>query len=188
MTFELWTLSARLCIFSLYISLFAPVISASIHRYVNYSDIQFLMMVTETETLTSTLNHNKFTYLDYVFLLSSYCWILIHIYFHTVLSEKQVPNTILHDGWLQNDLHIWKFTCRCVFPNKQEILSRFFVKYSIFKYVSTCQTRSDDFWIMNTMCTFYGSFRCIFLICSCLLSKHPSLSELFWYPSPDDCY
>ena len=49
---------------------FAPVISASSHRYVNYSDIQVLMMVTETETLT--LHHNKFTYLDYVFLLPSY--------------------------------------------------------------------------------------------------------------------
>ena len=31
--------------------LFAPVISASIHRYVNYFDIPVLMMVTETETL-----------------------------------------------------------------------------------------------------------------------------------------
>ena len=38
------------------------------------------------------------------FLLPSYCRILIHIYFHTVLSEKQIPNTILHDiyhGWFQ---------------------------------------------------------------------------------------
>ena len=35
-------------------------------------------------------------YLDYVFLLLSYWRILIHIYFHTVLSEKQIPNTILH--------------------------------------------------------------------------------------------
>ena len=79
-TFELWTLCACLCIFSLYISLFAPVISASIHRYVNYSDIEVLMMVTETETLTSTLHHNKLTYLDYVFLLLSYIYIYIYIY------------------------------------------------------------------------------------------------------------
>ena len=42
------------------------------NHYVNYSDIQVLMMVTETEMLTSTLNHNEFTYLDYVFLLLSY--------------------------------------------------------------------------------------------------------------------
>ena len=41
---------------------FAPVISASIHRYVNCFDIQVLMMVTETETSTSTLHHNIFTY------------------------------------------------------------------------------------------------------------------------------
>ena len=71
MAFELWTLYARLCIFSLYISLFAPVISASIHRYVNYFVIQVLMMVTETETLTSTLHHNIFTYLDYVYYLNT---------------------------------------------------------------------------------------------------------------------
>ena len=62
-------------------SKFAPVISASIHRKGNYSDIRILMMVTETETLTSILHHNKFTYLDYIFLLPSYCQILIHIYF-----------------------------------------------------------------------------------------------------------
>ena len=35
---------------------------------------------------TSTLTHNKYTYLDYVFLLSSYCRILSHIYFHIPLS------------------------------------------------------------------------------------------------------
>ena len=71
-------------LFIVYFS-FAPVISASINHYVNYSDIQDLMMVTETEMLTSTLNHHKFTYLDYVFLLPSYCRILIHIYFHLKL-------------------------------------------------------------------------------------------------------
>ena len=37
-----------LYLFVVYFS-FAPVISASIHRYVNFSDIQVLMMVTETE-------------------------------------------------------------------------------------------------------------------------------------------
>ena len=51
--------------------LFAPVISENIHRYVNYFDIQVLMIVTETETLTSTLHHNIFTYLDYVFSATS---------------------------------------------------------------------------------------------------------------------
>ena len=33
-----------------YIFSFAPVISASIHCYMDYSDIQILMMVTNTET------------------------------------------------------------------------------------------------------------------------------------------
>ena len=50
-------------LFVVYFS-FVPII---IHRYVNYFDIQVLMMVTETETLTLTLYHNIFTYLDYVF-------------------------------------------------------------------------------------------------------------------------
>ena len=48
-TFKLYTLCARLCLFVVYIS-FALFISTSIHRYVNYSDIQVLMMITETET------------------------------------------------------------------------------------------------------------------------------------------
>ena len=55
----------------------APVISASIHRYVNYFDNQVIMMVAETETLMSTLHHNIFTYLDYVF---SATFIYIYIY------------------------------------------------------------------------------------------------------------
>ena len=66
---DLWIMNAMcafMYLFVVYFS-FAPVISASIHRYGNYFDIQVLMMVTETETLTSTLHHNKFTYLDYFF-------------------------------------------------------------------------------------------------------------------------
>ena len=36
--------------------------------------------------------------LDYsVFLLPSYCRIQIHVYFHTILLEIQIPNTFLHD-------------------------------------------------------------------------------------------
>ena len=60
------TMCTFVYLFFVYFS-FAPVISASIHRYVNYFDIQVLMMVTETETLTSSLPHDIFTYLDYVF-------------------------------------------------------------------------------------------------------------------------
>ena len=33
----------------------------------NYFDIQVQMVVTETETLTSILHHNIFTYLDYIY-------------------------------------------------------------------------------------------------------------------------
>ena len=96
-SYDFWIMNA-MCTFEYLFIVdfsFAPVISASIHHYVNYSDIQVLMMATETEILTLTLIHNKFTYLDYVFLLSSYSRILIHIYFHTVISEKQIPNTFL---------------------------------------------------------------------------------------------
>ena len=34
----------------------------------------------------------------------------------------------------------------------------------------------------------YLSFRCIFLICSCHLSNHPSIFWTILYPSPDDGY
>ena len=68
-SYDFWIINAMctfMYLFVVYFS-FAPVISASIHRYVNYFDIHILMMVTETETLTSTLHHNIFTYFDYVF-------------------------------------------------------------------------------------------------------------------------
>ena len=42
-------------LFVVYFS-FAPVISTSILRYVDYSDIQVLMMVTETETFNVDFN------------------------------------------------------------------------------------------------------------------------------------
>ena len=40
--------------------------------------------------------------------------------------------------------HVEKLTC-CVILNKREVLSHFFGKSNIFKYVSTYQTRSNDF-------------------------------------------
>ena len=76
-------------LFVVYFS-FAPVISESIHRNVNYFDIQVLMMVAvETETLTSILHHNIFTYLDYVFLLSSYIYIYICIYIYIYIYRER---------------------------------------------------------------------------------------------------
>ena len=48
-TFELWTVCVRLYLFVVYFS-FAPVISPSIYRCVNYSVMDVLMTVTETET------------------------------------------------------------------------------------------------------------------------------------------
>ena len=58
----------------------------------------------------------------------------------------------------KRSIYIWKLTCLCVFLNKREVLSCFFGKSNIFKYVSTCQTRSYDFWIINAMCTFVYLF------------------------------
>ena len=55
-------------LFVVYFS-FAPVISASSHRYVNYFDIQVLMMVTETKMLTSTLHHNIYSPIWIMFFL-----------------------------------------------------------------------------------------------------------------------
>ena len=49
----------------------------------NYFNTQVLMMVTEAETSTSTLHHNKFTYLDYVFLLPSPSHTHTHTHTHT---------------------------------------------------------------------------------------------------------
>ena len=80
-SYNFWIMNAMYTLmyrFVVYFS-FAPVISASIHRYVNYFDIQVLMMVTETETLTSTLHHNIFTYLDYVFSATLYIYIYIYV-------------------------------------------------------------------------------------------------------------
>ena len=79
---DFWIMNAMckfMYLFVVYFS-FAHVISASVHRYVNCSDIKVLMMVTETETLTSTLHHNIFTYLDYVFFC--YLYIIIFIISH----------------------------------------------------------------------------------------------------------
>ena len=68
-------------------------------------------------------------------------------------------NLTRHLTWMiPNDLYIWKLTCPFVFLNKREVLSRFFAKWNIFKYVFTCQTRSYDFWIMNAMCIFMYLF------------------------------
>ena len=88
---DFWIMSAMctfMYLFVVYFS-FAPVISASIHNCVNYFDIQVLMMVTETETLTSTLHHNIFTYLDYVF---SATFIYIYIYIYMLLKKCSISN------------------------------------------------------------------------------------------------
>ena len=125
----------------------------------NYFDIQVLMMVTETETLTSTLHHNIFTYLDYVFFCYLYT-VGFQSIFTFILSFRKnkyqkhpYPTFNMDDSKLSIDMK----NC-CVFLNKWEVLSRFFGKSNIFKYFSTCQTRSNDFWIMNTMCTFMSLF------------------------------
>ena len=74
-------------LFVVYFS-FAPVISASIHHYVNYFDIQVLMMVNETETLTLTLDHNIFTYLDYVFPATFIVYLIFQVEHYFILYYR----------------------------------------------------------------------------------------------------
>ena len=52
-------------------------------------------MVIITETLTSTSHHDIFTYLDYIFPATFTLSDFIHIYFHTVFSEKTNTKYIL---------------------------------------------------------------------------------------------
>ena len=88
-----WLLNNAMCtfihFFVVYFS-FASVIPANIHRYVNYFHIQVLMMVTETETSKSTLHHNIFTDLDYVF-PATFIYIYIYIF-------RIVPSVSLVDS------------------------------------------------------------------------------------------
>ena len=85
-SFELWTLCAHLYLFVAYFS-FAPVISASIYRYVDYSDIQVLMMVTETETFNCRILINIYFHI--------YIYIYIYIYKHTCENEYTWPDSEL---------------------------------------------------------------------------------------------
>ena len=88
MTFELWTLSARSSLFSLYIS----------HRLLSSQQASVAMwtisiskswcVVTETKTLTSILHHNIFTYLDYIF-SATFIYIYIYIYERERYIHKQ---------------------------------------------------------------------------------------------------
>ena len=80
---------------------------------------------------------------------------------------------------IPNDLYIWKLIC-CVFLNKREVLSRFFEKSYIFKYFSTCQTRSDDFWILNAMCMFIYLFVVYFSFAPVISAITHRYCELFY--------
>ncbi len=83
MTFEFWTLCACLSIFSLYIS--HLLLSSQHHPSIcELFHIQVLMMVIKTETLTSTLHHDIFTYLDYIF--SCY----LHIYIYKIVFSMRI--------------------------------------------------------------------------------------------------
>ena len=89
-SYDFWIMNAMCMFVYLFVEYFSfpSVISASIHRYVNYFDIQVLMMVTETKMLTSTLHHNIFTYLDYVFLLPSHIYMYIYIYIYICIFRQ----------------------------------------------------------------------------------------------------
>ena len=61
-------------------------------------------------------------------------------------------------------------------------------KNPIFSNIFPCAKHVLNTFKLRTLCARFVSFRCIHSICSCYLDKHPSLFELFWYPSPDDGY
>ena len=61
-----------------------------------------------------------------------------------------------------------------------KILSRFFEKSYIFKYFSTCQTRSDDFWILNAMCMFIYLFVVYFSFAPVISAITHRYCELFY--------
>ena len=88
--YDFWIMNAMWTFIYLFIYFsFAPVISANIHRYVNYFAIWVLMMVNETETLMLTLHHNIFTYLDYVFSATFICvCVYIYIYTHALICTR----------------------------------------------------------------------------------------------------
>ena len=144
-------------------------------------------MVIKTETLTSTSHHDIFTYLDYIFscylyTVGFYPYLLSYCLFGK--NKYQIHSYITFNMDDSNDLYIWKLIC-CVFLNKREVLSRFFEKSYIFKYFSTCQTRSDafEFW---TLCACLSIFS--LYISHLLLSSQQSPIDMWTisYPSPDD--
>ena len=111
MTFKSWTLCARLCIFSLYISLFARSSQqASIAMWTILISKSW-MMVTETETLTSILHHNIFTYFGLCFFFcylhnSVYIvckWVIVTISTLSLLAITLIRSFRLHlvsaQGW-----------------------------------------------------------------------------------------
>ena len=111
MTFELRTLCACLCIFSLYIShLLLSSEQASITMWtILISKSWWLTIIrswiSKTETLTLTLHHNIFTYLDYVFsatFIYIYIYIYTHIYMYTCVC-------------LHMCIHIYEFICLCIY-------------------------------------------------------------------------
>ena len=147
-------------LFVVYFS-FAPVISANMHPNVNLFDIQVLMMV--TETFTSTSDHKKFTEMDYVFMLPSYCRILIHIYFHTVLSKKNKYQIQSHTTFNMDDSKTIYYTYENLLVVAYFSINGRFCLVSLgnptFSNIfSTCRTYSFDFWIMKAICTFMYLF------------------------------
>ena len=105
-SYDFWimnTICTFMYVFVVYFS-FAPVISVSIHRYVNYFDIQVLMMVTETETLTLTLHHNIFTYLDNAFFCYLHIYIYIYIYIINIILLSNA-NSVSFPSHIQYYFH-----------------------------------------------------------------------------------
>ena len=93
---------------------YLSIISASIHRYVNYFDIQVLMMLTETETLTSTLHHDIFTYLYFVYIFIFQVEELI-LWIGLPRPENPVNTYARHTGTLDSCFDLIRSHQQCIF-------------------------------------------------------------------------
>ena len=106
MTFKLWTLGARLCIFSLYIShLLLPSQQASIAMWTILISKSWWWFL-KPERSTSTLSHNIFAYWDYAFFCFHHTPIYIYIYIY-IRGTYDKFTDFFHMG-IKNCRRLWK--------------------------------------------------------------------------------
>ena len=102
---DFWILNA-MCMF-MYLFVIFLICSCHLSKHPSICElfhIQVLMTVTETETLTSTLHHDIFTYLDYIFpcnlhTVGFYPYLLSHIYIYSFCSIPLTASFFMIVKW-----------------------------------------------------------------------------------------